>query len=179
MTSPANHMNKKTHLLKKKDMAESCGISIVAFDKWGVEPVFREGRSAYFSVRDVLDNRLANAEKKQKPDIDLDIVKERARLTHHQANIAELDEEVKRGELIPAYVVEQVWGDMLASFRAKILSVPTKAAHQFVALTDLSEIQDALKEHLCEALTELSEYEPNDYGVQVSKERSREDSAAA
>lgn len=96
---------------------------------------------------------------------DMDLSKERARLTHHQANIAELDEDIKRGKLIPADVVERVWSDMVASFRAKILSIPTKAAHQFIALNDINEIQDALKEHHYEALQELSDYEPRDYGI--------------
>lgn len=171
----------KEHLLLKKHMAASCGISEQAFTKWGVEPVLREGRSTYYSVADVVENRLANhVEKHQPKDQEvLDIVAERARLTHHQANIAELDESVKRGELIPAEVVEQVWSDMVASFRAKCLSIPTKAAHQFVALTDLSEIQDALKEHLAEALTELSEYEPDHYGVQASENSRGESSTAA
>lgn len=159
----------KSHLLKKKDMAESLGISVQAFDRWGVEPVLREGRSAYFSVRDVVDYKLSKEASKHKPESDLDIVKERARLTYHQANIAELDEDVRRGELIPAEVVELVWSDMIASFRAKILSIPTKAAHQFVNLTSISEIQDALKEHHNEALLELSEYEPKDYGIGTSK----------
>jgi phage terminase Nu1 subunit (DNA packaging protein) len=94
---------------------------------------------------------------------DLDLSKERARLTFHQANIAELDEDIKRGKLIPAETVEKVWSDMVAAFRAKILSIPTKSAHQFVAITDLSEIQDVIKEHLNEALVELSEYDPNQY----------------
>lgn len=169
----------KAHLLKKKDMAESIGISVQAFDKWGVEPVFREGRSAFFCVKDVLDNRLSNQHSKRQPESDLDIVKERARLTYHQANIAELDEDVKRGELIPAETVDQVWSDMLASFRAKILAIPTKTAHQFVALTDLSEIQDVIKEHLNEALQELSEYDPEHYGIKSGEVSSGRDSATA
>lgn len=167
-------------LLKKKDMAESLGISVQAFDKWGVEPVLREGRAAYFSVKDVVENRLSKVQAKQQPGSeDLDPIQERARLTYHQANIAELDEEVKRGSLIPAETVEQVWSDMLASFRAKVLSVPTKTAHQFVALTDLSEIQDALKEQLNEALAELSEYDPEDYGIKSSSGSRGRDSATA
>lgn len=32
------------HLLNKKMMAKSCGVSVSAFDKWGVEPARREGR---------------------------------------------------------------------------------------------------------------------------------------
>lgn len=159
------------HLLNKKTMAKSLGISTQAFDKWDVKPCHKEGRQVYFSVADVVNNRLENYQSKHQPkDAEgLDIVAERARLTFHQANIAELDEEIKRGELIPSEVVEQVWSDMVASFRAKILSIPTKAAHQFVALTEINEIQDALKEHHHEALQELSEYDSKDYGIEINE----------
>ncbi|MDN6323513.1 MAG: terminase small subunit [Halomonas sp.] len=51
--------------LNKTQMAASLGISVQAFDKWGVQPTARIGRSAYFDVRSVLDNRLANTAARQ------------------------------------------------------------------------------------------------------------------
>ena len=95
-----------------------------------------------------------------------DYEKERARLTHHQANIAALDEQVKEGRLIPAEVVQGAWDDFVAAFRAKTLSIPTKTAHHFITLSDLNQIQDCLKEHLNEALAELADYDPEHYGIQ-------------
>ncbi|WP_345198935.1 terminase small subunit [Kistimonas scapharcae] len=108
-----------------------------------------------------------------------DYEKERARLTHHQANIAGLDEEVKRGRLIPADVVESAWVDFVAAFRAKVLSIPTKAAHQFITLSDLNQIQDCLKEHLFEALAELADYDPEHYGIEPVAPCGADGSAAA
>lgn len=55
--------------LNKTQMAASLGISVQAFDKWGVQPVARIGRSAYFDVRSVLDNRIANTAARQ-PSVD-------------------------------------------------------------------------------------------------------------
>lgn len=54
--------------LNKSQMAASLGISVQAFDKWGVQPIARIGRSAYFDVRSVLDNRLANARPRHNPE---------------------------------------------------------------------------------------------------------------
>ena len=54
--------------LNKSQMAASLGISVQAFDKWGVQPVARIGRSAYFDVRSVLDNRLANTAPRHSPE---------------------------------------------------------------------------------------------------------------
>lgn len=54
--------------LNKTQMAASLGISVQAFDKWGVQPVARIGRSAYFDVRSVLDNRMANTAARSNPE---------------------------------------------------------------------------------------------------------------
>ncbi len=54
--------------LNKKDMAASLRISVQAFDKWGVEPVARQGRSVYFDARAVLEHRLAELAAKHQPN---------------------------------------------------------------------------------------------------------------
>lgn len=57
-----------------------------------------------------------------------DLTEERARLAHHQANIAALDEKVKEKTLIPADIVVTRWQDILTNVRAKVLSIPTQLA---------------------------------------------------
>ena len=51
----------KSHLMNKKNMAQSCRVSATAFDKWGVTPVERKGREAFYDVASVIDNRVNNA----------------------------------------------------------------------------------------------------------------------
>ena len=51
--------------MNKTQMAASLGISIQAFDKWGVEPICKIGRNTYFDARSVVENRLADASLKQ------------------------------------------------------------------------------------------------------------------
>ena len=46
-----------------------------------------------------------------------DVNEERARLIHHQANLASLEEDVKQGKLIPADEIEKEWVDMSILFR--------------------------------------------------------------
>lgn len=94
--------------LNKSEMADSLGISTQAFDKWGVEPVSRIGREAFFDVRSVLDNRLRRLETKPQPGAEIDpmaeqkLTQERLRLTSAQAEAQELKNEVSRRVLIPA-----------------------------------------------------------------------------
>lgn len=90
---------------------------------------------------------------------------ERARLTHHQANKTELEAQMLKGKLIPAETVEQFQGGMVSAFRAKMLSLPTKTAGKVQNLIELAEIEEALRLEVYESLTELSNYEPEQYGV--------------
>ena len=102
---------------------------------------------------------------------------ERARLTHHQANNAALDEDTKRGVLIPSERVERVWGDMIGAFRARCLSLPTKAAQTVMAAADLAEAESILKDLIYEALSELADYDTAHY--RVGAESGEASSAAA
>lgn len=84
-----------------------------------------------------------------------DLTKERARLTHHQANIAELDEDVRRGVLVDRDAVVIEVSEALANMRAKLLNIPHKVAPVIVAVEDLHEIKAVLESAVHEALTEL------------------------
>lgn len=94
-----------------------------------------------------------------------DLVEERARLAHHQADKTELEVATLRGELIPAEIVKRVQGDMVSAYRARSLSIPTKAAHELLGLDDLNEAQDILKSYIYEALDELADWRPQLYGI--------------
>ncbi len=104
-------MEKQPHWLNKSDMAASLGISVQAFDKWKVKPVARIGREAFFDVRSVLDNRIAQAASKYAPAgaegegidplVDAKTKQERLRLTAELADTQELKNAQKRRELVP------------------------------------------------------------------------------
>ncbi len=80
---------------------------------------------------------------------------ERARLTHHQANSAALEEDAKRGRLIPAEQVKQTWSDLVASARAKLLALPSRLS-SVCAGKGQSEIETEARAIVVEALAELS-----------------------
>lgn len=88
----------------------------------------------------------------------VDFMAEKTRLTYHQANIAQLDEEIKRSNLIPSQLIEKTLFDVFSAFRAKALSIPTKMAHQVVATNNIQEAESLLSEQINEALIEMSEH---------------------
>ena len=89
-------------------------------------------------------------------DGDYDLEQERARLAHHQANNEALKELVMKKALIPADEVKAGWITLVTRFKAKMLSIPSKMAHQVAQTSDHHEIEQLLRVGINEALTELA-----------------------
>lgn len=94
--------------LNKKSMADSLGISVQAFDKWGVEAVAKVGRETFYDAKSVLANRLKHQGAKQQPGLDeidpligYKIEVERLRLTKEQADAMARKNKVGEKELVP------------------------------------------------------------------------------
>lgn len=81
---------------------------------------------------------------------------ERARLTHHQANIAALDEAKRRGELIPAEDVAREWADMVGRCRSKLLALPARLAARVMTCTTVREAEDFARGEVHAVLDELA-----------------------
>jgi|GEM_PF-5479496 len=80
---------------------------------------------------------------------------ERARLTHHQANVASLDEQTKTGKLIPAELVLSTWTNKVSDARAKLLALPTRIASA-CAGRSAPDIEIESRKIVYEALHELA-----------------------
>lgn len=97
------------HWVNKKKVAELLNISVQAFGKWGVEPVGKSGREVYFTLRDVIDNRLENEAKQGNLDNHTDDAKhfaqmkqrEEAQLARERRIGQELKNELAAGTVIP------------------------------------------------------------------------------
>lgn len=89
-----------------------------------------------------------------------DMMKEKFRLTKAQADKAEMEVQELERELVRVEEVRKACGDMVATFRAKALGLPSKVAPKVLGMSSISEIQACVKREMYEALQELSEYEP-------------------
>lgn len=88
-----------------------------------------------------------------------DLVAERARLAHHQANIAELDELRKRRELMPVADAMLAMQTIISRSRARLLAIPSRMAATCVG-KDQIEIESEARALIYEALTELARGDP-------------------
>lgn len=121
--------------LNKSEMAASLGVSVQAFDKWGVQPVDRIGREVFYSARSVLDHRLAQQSQKQQPDLDgegLDplaehkLIQERLRLTSAQAYSQEKKNEINDRQLVPVGFAAYVLGHIAPQISSILDTVSLK-----------------------------------------------------
>jgi phage terminase Nu1 subunit (DNA packaging protein) len=81
---------------------------------------------------------------------------ERTRLTSAQADKAELELLELRGLMIRVALIEQHWQGMVASMRARLLSIPSECAGQIAAPEKAQAAQDVLRSHIYEALNEIA-----------------------
>ena len=84
----------------------------------------------------------------------------RARKVAAEAEITELELAKVRGELVVADDVITAWSDTLSSLKAKLVSIPSKAAPIVAAEDSAGGCQQVLDELIREALEELSNYDP-------------------
>jgi phage terminase Nu1 subunit (DNA packaging protein) len=80
----------------------------------------------------------------------------RSRLVKAQAEAQEMENAKNRGDLLPVAMIERAWGEMAAAFKARILSIPGKAAPQVVSCNSITEVKSILERMAFEALDELS-----------------------
>lgn len=84
----------------------------------------------------------------------------RAKKVAAEAEIAELELAKVKGELVDASDVVTAWSDVLASIKARLISIPSKAAPIVSAEDSAAVCQSVLEDLVREALDELSNYNP-------------------
>lgn len=155
----------KSHLMNKKTMAQSCRVSATAFDKWGVTPVERKGREAFYDVASVIDNRVNNAISQltnDKGEIDDDeLLRVRIRLLTAQAEAQELKNERDRGDVIDTEFCMYALSKLASQISSIMDSLPLTMQRSFPQMTPV--MLDSLKKEVvraCNACTKLDENIP-------------------
>ena len=96
-------------------------------------------------------------------DGEIDLDEEKAIHERVKRHISELKLQVMRGGLHKSEDVERVMADMLASVRAKLLSMPAKLAPVLASRSETGFIKDTISREVMEALNELKEYDPKEF----------------
>lgn len=81
---------------------------------------------------------------------------EKTRLITAQADRAELDLEIARGDFVPVDLVSEKWAKIATDFRSRMLSIPSRMIAKTLALKKPAAIDAAFKELVIEALADVS-----------------------
>lgn len=81
---------------------------------------------------------------------------ERARLIKAKADLAEMDAQIRRGDLLPAGDVEEAWIAVLARLRARLLVLPDRLAPLVHEETTIAGTRAQIRDAIAEALAELA-----------------------
>ncbi len=106
------------------------------------------GRYEYYKMSDVVNSMMEGDR--------LDLQQERAKLAKKQTEKAGLQIKQMESILIDREEVKESWTKYVSSCRAKLLALPSKMASQVLAADSLQEVQEIIKSHIYEALTELA-----------------------
>ncbi len=96
------------------------------------------------------------------PDGEIDIDEEKALHERIKRHISELKLQVMKGDLHKAGDVERVMMDMLASFKTRLMNIPSKVA-PVLENRDAAYIKERLTKEIIEVLNELKDYNPKDF----------------
>jgi phage terminase Nu1 subunit (DNA packaging protein) len=88
----------------------------------------------------------------------LNLDEERARLAAVQRERVELQNAVRRGELMPVGEVAAVWTEILATVRANLLALPSALAPELARIEEPHAVAARLREAIYAALTALSRW---------------------
>lgn len=137
--------------LNKSEMAASLGISVQAFDKWGVKPVERIGREAFFTAEAVLENRLSREAEKQQPEgldgidplAEAKLTQERLRLTAAQAVGQELKNRITERKSVPVEFALFVLSRIAAEIASGLDTLPLtlKRRHPDLEVRHIESVQ--------------------------------------
>lgn len=120
------------------------------------EDVIREKRPGLYDLVDTMARYIKYIGAGSKTDLN----DERAKLTRAKREAAEMENRVRKGELMEVSEVEKAYSAMLMNFRSRILALPQKLAPAVASLDgDKQQIQDLIQAELEEVLGTLSNAE--------------------
>lgn len=125
-------------LLNKSDMAASIGISVQAFDKWGVTPVERRGREVLYDVKSVLEIDRERRQQNQNPDTDdleEQLLRARIKLTEEQAVTQQLKNQQTEGKLINTDFCSFALSKLAMDLSSTLSAIPLSMQRQFPDLS--------------------------------------------
>lgn len=120
------------------------------------EGVIKEKRPGLYDLIDTMSRYIKYIGSGSKADLN----EERAKLTKAKREAAEMENKVRKAELLEVGSVEKTYSTVIMNFRSRILALPQKLAPAVASMEgDQQQIQDLIQAELEETLGTLSHVE--------------------
>ena len=146
-----------------KELAQVLGKTTRWINELSREGVLIQSGRGRFLLAENVQRYIEHIEAKFEDQNEIDYAKEKAVHERVKREKAEIELAVMKGQMHRGSDVAAVMNDMVASFRSKILSLPSKLAPQLVGKKEIPVVLAILTEEVHSALTELSEYDPQTF----------------
>ncbi|WNF36420.1 hypothetical protein RJD24_18660 [Bacillaceae bacterium IKA-2] len=154
-------LQEKKFIVTTKEISEILSLSTRRIQQLANENALIKASHGKFDLPASITAYTSYLIDREKPDTEIDKYEEEALWVRARRQKTELELKIMMGELHRSEDVKRVMNDMLGSFRAKLLSLPTKTAPQILGKTEISTIKEKLKEEVFEMMDELSDYDPH------------------
>lgn len=147
-------------LVSTKELAELLGLSARRIQQLAEDGVLVRAAKGKYKAVDSIQGYIRSLQEREAGTDEVNYYSERALHEKAKREKAEMVLAVMKGELHRAEDVRDVMNNMIAAFRSKIMAIPSKLAPQLVGNSNMVAVQGLLSREVHEALTELSEYDP-------------------
>ncbi|MGG1442105.1 hypothetical protein ABE354_08600 [Brevibacillus laterosporus] len=142
-----------------KQLSEMLDLSARRIQQLAEEGIFvREKRGRYKAIESMKNYISFIQEKDSDGESEVDYYEEKALHERAKREKAEIEVALLKGQMHKSQDVAAVMNDMVASCRAKLLSLPTKIAPSLLGKEDVAHVRELISKEIREALNELSEY---------------------
>jgi len=153
--------SKSEMIFTTNQLAELLNLTPRRVQQLAEEGVLVKADRGKYKALDSIQNYIKSIQDKQGTGkTDVDYFDERALHEKAKREMAEMELSVMRGDLHRSQDVKYVMNDMIAAFRSRMLALPAKLSPQLLGKNKLPVINNLLMTDICEALKELSEYDP-------------------
>ena len=141
--------------MARKDIAKLFGVGPTAVTNWVQREKCPRHANGTFDLESVIDWRVSQGAKRSGKSVGLAAEKER--LTKAQADAAEINLSLARGDVLPAKDVRAFFSDAYVAIRSRIMSIGQSVAPIVASMDNPTLIKGVIDAHHREALEELAD----------------------
>lgn len=147
--------------MTQQQTASSLEITVKSFNEWLIPHRDKINRKKYYTMRDILDNRIEHEKQKIEEKFAAQFAEEDSRsyqelrLTKARAKQLEIKNAVSEGKLVPIELITVILSELSGEIAGYLDTIPQKMKRRYPELE--SQMIEAVKWHIVKAMNNISD----------------------